>query len=164
MANQETIERDGRYASRRDVTSRNLADFAHDLTTIVELQARLFVTDVRQVARGFIVAAALLAVASIVFTAMVVVGLLGLAHWIAGMGNMSVAASHGLIASLAAAASVVLVAAAWFLGRHHASSLQRSQTELERNVAWIKSVCRARGSMKQSPRGDDDRKNLPIGG
>ncbi len=118
----------------------NLAEFASDCTTLAELQVRLAVNDLKesvsQAARplaGLVTGAALL-------LACLPVALLGLGELLASGAGLSRGAALLVVAGTAAVVAGLLF---WSCASRFGASFQsfaRSREELERNLAWLKTV------------------------
>lgn len=115
--------------------------FGNDLASLASLQAKLAGCDLRdslvRAAPGLVA----LAVALLVLPAAAVVGLLGVADLIAGRWpDLSLAQARLWTAAGAAVVALALIAAGLLRIRSSGSAFRRSQEELQRNVAWIRTV------------------------
>ena len=120
--------------------SKNMADFAYDIATLGELQAKLFAADVQSAATRALVPAGLVAVALGLLLSSTAILLVGCAYLLVQWAEFSQAAAFLLMAVIGLAVCGGLV---WEARRRLASvlePLQRSQRELAHNVAWIKAV------------------------
>ncbi len=118
----------------------NIADFGNDITTLVELQAKLAAYDAREAATRATVPLILLGVGGVVALASLPVILIGLADLIASTAHLSSGASQlivGLVA-LALAGLACLFGARGSL--RSLDSFRRSREELTRNLSWIRTV------------------------
>jgi Putative Actinobacterial Holin-X, holin superfamily III len=117
-----------------------VSSFGTDLATLAALQMRLAACDLRESTKVAIPILAGLTVSSIIAVASAVVGLAGIALWLATVLNvqagivMMVVALVGLVTS---AVATVLLARS--LTRCF-TYFRRSQEELERNLAWVKTT------------------------
>jgi hypothetical protein len=115
----------------------DLGELAHDVITLAELQAKLFVEDARIIAQSarrwaiVLVAAALIALASLP------VAVLGIAYLVSWTG-LDLALSMLLVSLilLGAMGAMIVVSARRLKGA--TEPLQRSAEELQRNVEWVK--------------------------
>ena len=118
----------------------NLAEFAEDVATLAELQAKLASHDLKAtiskatIPVGLMVAAAVLAVGAIP------VLLIGVAELLAPLVGLSHGGSLLVVAILSLIAAAVVAFLALPRLRHSFNSFQRSREELTRNIAWIKTV------------------------
>lgn len=123
-----------------------LAEFAHDLISLGELQAQLFVLDLRELLRRVLIPVSAAAAGAILFLGSVPVLLAAAAYWLAAASDLTLAASLALIAGCAIIVSLVILVAAWIALRSSLNAIDRSREELIRNVRWIKTA------LKQSTR------------
>jgi hypothetical protein len=117
-----------------------VSSFGNDLTTLAVLQARLASYDLREsMKRATPIIAGLIALGTIA-AASAVVGLAGLSLWLATLLQVQV----GIVMMVVALASLIIAGVAFsLLARSLSSSFssfRRSQEELERNLAWIKTT------------------------
>jgi hypothetical protein len=140
----------GRTAAPRAVVE-NLSDFLHDVVTLSELQAKLFVADLKDFRSGAAVPAALLGAGAIVALGCIPVLLMAIAWLLIDYEILS----HGWAFLAATGVGVLLAAvlgiAGWALFRRNLSVLERSQLELERNITWFKSVLKHSGRTTRDP-------------
>lgn len=140
MAYQTQIK-DGRLdsvpsAPRR--VARNLTGLAHDVLELAELQGQLFVLDVKQGLRGMILPAIVLVCGVVLAVSGLPVLLVALARGLEegfGMplwGALLIAAATGMVVG----GIFALIAMKWLTSK--LNILQRSQTELRRNLMWLK--------------------------
>ena len=117
-----------------------VSSFGTDLATLAVLQMRLVACDLRESAKAATPIIAGLTVLWILAGASATVGLAGLALWMASVLNLQPGTVMILVAVIglvvAAAGSALLVRS---LSRT-LSYFRRSQEELERNLAWIKTT------------------------
>lgn len=140
----------GRTAAPRAVVE-NFGEFMHDVVTLGELQAKLFVADMRDFKSGAVAPMALMGVAFVLALGCAPVLLMGLAWLLVDLELLQrgwaflVAALAGLLLT------ATLGATGWFWFRRHLAVLNRSQIELERNITWIKSVLKHSGRTTRDP-------------
>ena len=117
-----------------------VSSFGADLATLATLQARLAACDLRDSTKQAIPSLVGLIAAGTIGAACTVVGLAGLSLWLAEVFQarpgivMMVVALAGLVAAGIASALLVRSLAASF------TYFRRSQEELDRNLAWIKTT------------------------
>ena len=117
-----------------------VSSFGTDLATLAVLQMRLVACDIRECARDATPIVAALTVLWIIAGASAAVGLAGLALWLATVLKlqtgivMMVVAFIGLIVSVVAAVILARSLSQTF------SYFRRSQEELDRNLAWVKTT------------------------
>ena len=124
--------------------AQNVGDLAHDIATLAELQAQLFVTDLQSVRRQVVAPLVLVAVGGAFLLACLVVALLGAAYALIEFAGWSYTASFLLTALAAAIVVLVLCFVAWKKLRSSLATLQRSREELKRNFQWLKQSLRRR--------------------
>jgi hypothetical protein len=117
-----------------------VSSFGTDLATLAMLQARLAAYDLRESMKSAIPALGGLVAFGTIAAASIVVGLVGLALWLAtvlqvqaGVVMMVVALAGIVIAGVACALLVRSLTSSF-------SSFRRSKEELDRNLAWIKTT------------------------
>lgn len=143
MANQAAVNGHGSGSPAGDV-GEGIADLAHDLLALAELQYELLVVDIREGSSKSKFPAAVLAGTAILALASLPVALLGLAWLLVDYAEFSRGAAF-----LTVAATALLIAAglAWwaYRGLHGAlSMLARSRAELSANIHWIKQALKQR--------------------
>jgi uncharacterized membrane protein YqjE len=117
-----------------------IAGFSSDLTTLVELQVRLAILDLKESSRRALVPLVTLSAGVVVAIGAVTVALMGVSELLAAALNIRPPWAMLLTAGVAivwAAAAAAL--AATRIGPCFAS-FRRSAEELTRNVAWIRTV------------------------
>lgn len=127
----------------------NLSELLHDMTTIVELQAKLTLHDLRASARrargplAVCLAAMLVLVgAAPIALAAAAEALVAYAAWTRPPAYLATAAVAGVVALVA----LWLAAAAL---RGSTQPLERSQRELAENVRWLRRAIRAQGGARR---------------
>jgi Putative Actinobacterial Holin-X, holin superfamily III len=135
--------RNGPVASRdrqNNGVIEGVSSFGIDLATLAVLQLRLAACDLRECAKAATPIVAGLIVFWIIAGASAAVGLAGMALWLATILNIQA----GIVMMLVALIGLVISAvAATLLARSVSRSLsyfRRSQEELERNLAWVKTT------------------------
>ena len=135
--------RNGPVASRdrqNNGVIEGVSSFGIDLATLAVLQLRLAACDLRECAKAATPIVAGLIVFWIIAGASAAVGLAGMALWLATILNIQA----GIVMMLVALIGLVISAVgATLLARSLSRSLsyfRRSQEELERNLAWVKTT------------------------
>jgi len=118
----------------------SLAEFAHDATTLAELQAKLTLLDLKDSTQKAAVPAIVLAGAGIVSLAALPVLLFGVAELITFYGGLKLPWSLLLVSGLTIILAAIAGALAWSRFSKSFDAMRRSQEELVRNIAWIKTV------------------------
>jgi uncharacterized membrane protein YqjE len=119
---------------------RDVGEFAHDVLTLAELQARLFVTDLQECSRSALVPGLALLAGAALALSCVPFALTALALLFIQVLGTSYAAGFLLATIVGAILSALLCVSGCFLVRKRLAVLQRSQQELVRNLRWIKKV------------------------
>jgi len=118
----------------------SIADLGNDITTLAELQAKLAALDLKDCADRAIMPLGFLVAAAVVVAGCIPVVLLGIADVVARAFGIVPGWAMLLTAGIALAfGGIVLFVAARTLGRSF-TSLRRSREELERNLAWVRTV------------------------
>jgi hypothetical protein len=144
MAGETKMRHNGRFATQVPDVAASVSGLTHDVIELSELQAKLFMLDVKkssQQARTCLV----LAIVGICFLlASIPVALFALAELLVEQLDWSRAGALGVATVVGLALSAAFAGAAYALIRSGLLSLQRSREEFNRNVAWIKSMLRNR--------------------
>lgn len=117
-----------------------MSSFGTDLATLALLQARLAACDLKDSARASAPIIAGLVIFGTIAAASVVLGLAGLSWWLATVLQVQVGIVMmitGLVALIIASVAAALLSRR--LGKCF-SYFRRSQEELDRNLAWIKTT------------------------
>ncbi len=117
-----------------------IESFGNDVANLLVLQGRLALTDLRESLQKATPALILLSAAVGVILACLVVGLLGLSYRLAAAWNVN---PYNLMMILAVIGFVLCAGAGFFAVRQLMRSFtnfRRSQDELRRNLAWIRTV------------------------
>ena len=118
----------------------NLAEFASDCTTLLELQSRLAVEDLKDSAARAVVPVGGAAFGVALALGALPVALLGVGELVVQYGGLTRGWSYVIVA---VAALVLGGLSAWLFGSRIGASFEsfhRSREELTRNLAWIKTV------------------------
>ena len=141
MVHQSKIgERNGSSESAPKALARDVGAFAHDVLTLAELQAQLFVADLRECGRRVPVPGLFLFCGLALGLACFPIVLVALALWIIQLFETTYAAGFLIAAGAGAALSVVLSVIGWFQLHKSLTVLRHSKQELVRNLRWIKKV------------------------
>jgi hypothetical protein len=140
----------GRTAAPRAVVD-NLSDFLHDVVTLSELQAKLFLTDLKDFQSGATLPAALMGAAAVVGLGCVPVLLMAVAWLLIDYEVLTHGWAFLVAAGIGLGAAALLGGAGWFALRRQLAVLERSKLELERNITWFKSVLKHSGRTTRDP-------------
>jgi Putative Actinobacterial Holin-X, holin superfamily III len=132
--------RNGHAAANDRGVIEGVSSFGTDLATLTMLQARLAAYDLRDSMRSATPAIAGMVAFATVAAASTVVGLAGLALWLATVLQVQA----GIVLMVVALAGIVIAGVASALLARSLiasfSTFRRSREELERNIAWIKTT------------------------
>lgn len=120
--------------------ARDVSEFAHDVLTLAELQAELFVADVQECRQRTLVPGLVLICGLALGLACFPIALAALALLLIQVLGTSYAAGFLLAALVGAVLSALVSVVGWIQVRRHVAVLGRSQQELVRNLQWIKKV------------------------
>ena len=120
--------------------ARDVSEFAHDVLTLAELQAELFVADVQECRQRTQVPGLVLICGLALGLACFPIALAALALLLIQVLGTSYAAGFLLAALVGAVLSALVSVVGWLQVRRHVAVLGRSQQELVRNLQWIKKV------------------------
>ena len=123
----------------------NVAGVIHDVTELIELQARLFAADTKAAVRDSVPPLVLMVTAVCILLGAMPVLLLGVAEVLAVQVELSRTVSLFVAAGMGVGVALLVLAIAWWRLRRGISHLDGSLEELERNVAWIKQVLKNEG-------------------
>lgn len=138
MADQATMT-NGRNAAPASEMTRNVSGLASDISTLAELQGRLFALDAKQSARKLIVPLVLTLLGVVFLLGSIPVLLMGVAYLLTDLGMDGTAALFVAFA-IGLVIGALGVGIGWALLRHSLDPFQRSRNELVRNLQWIKSA------------------------
>ena len=133
-------ERNGSPQTAPKALARDVGEFAHDVLTLAELQAQLFVTDLQECSRRALVPGLVLLAGVALGLSCIPFALTALALLLIQVFETSYATGFLLATIVGAILSALLCVSGWFLVRKRLAVLQRSQQELVRNLRWIKKV------------------------
>jgi len=138
----------GRVRDEEPNVATSFAGLAHDVIELGELQAQLFVHDVKSTAQKTRTSLLLGVIGACVLLGSVPVLLFAVAELCVEQLGWPRSAGFGLAAVIGVGASAALLAAAWNRLSVGLNAMQRSRDELSRNIAWIKSSLRSQSSSK----------------
>jgi hypothetical protein len=116
-----------------------------NLGTLASLQARLAVCDLRESLLRMTPALILGAFAVLVLPASVIVALFGIGYWVAMATSLSLPQAFLSVAAVGLIVAVLAFLLAVRLSRGCLTSFRRSAEELQRNVAWVRTVMKYSG-------------------
>ncbi len=141
MGNQTKIsEQNGSPENAPRALARDVGEFTHDLVILAELQAQLFVADVKECRNRAFVPGVILLCGGAMGLACFPIALTALALLLIQVFETSYAAGFLIAAVVGAVASALVCVIGWFQLRDRVAVLRRSQQELIRNLHWIKNV------------------------
>jgi uncharacterized membrane protein YqjE len=117
-----------------------VGDFAHDVLTLAELQAQLFVADVQECGQRALVPGLVLVCGVALGLACFPIALAALALFVIQVFETSYATGFLIAVVGGAVLSALLCVIGWWQIRERVAVLGRSQQELARNLRWIKKV------------------------
>jgi hypothetical protein len=133
-------QRNGSPQPAPKALARDVREFAHDVFTLAELQAELFVADMRECGQRVLVPSLVLLGGVALGLACFPIALAALALLLIQVFETSYAAGFLLAFLMGAVVSSLLCAFGWLKLRARIAVLQCSQQELVRNLRWIKKV------------------------
>lgn len=127
----------------------NIADFTHDVASLVELQSELFTIDLRDATDISLLPLCIGVSGFLLLLAAFPVLLIGLAYLMVAAWDVTPA-----LAFFATGAGAILISAGivwlvWIRVCKALAQFNRSQAELKRNFAWIKRRLRSRGARQR---------------
>jgi hypothetical protein len=138
----------GRVRDEEPNVATSFSGLAHDVIELGELQAQLFVHDVKSTTQKTRASLLLSVVGACVLLGSVPVLLFALAELFVEQFGWTRSAGFAVAAMIGIAASAGFLAAAWNRLSVGLNSMQRSRDELNRNITWIKSSLRSHSSTK----------------
>lgn len=139
MANQTPI--DGRNGEApAHVFTRSASGFARDVSTLADLQLKLFSTDLQEALSRMAVPLFLIVASGVMAAAALPLILVGFAFLLVYYAEWAIAWSMLVIAAATILLAAVTGAIAYRSVQRGLKSLDRSKQELLRNINWIKSV------------------------
>jgi hypothetical protein len=138
----------GRVRDEEPNVATSFSGLAHDVIELSELQAQLFVHDVKSTVQKTRTSLVLGVVGACVLLGSVPVLLFALAELLVEQFDWARSAGFAVAAVVGIAASAAFLAASWNRLSVGLNSMQRSRDEFNRNIAWIKSSLRSQSSTK----------------
>jgi uncharacterized membrane protein YqjE len=133
-------ERNGSPQPAPKALARDVREFAHDVFILAELQAELFVADMRECGQRVLVPGLVLLGGVALGLACFPIALAALALLLVQVFETSYAVGFLLAFVTGAVVSSLLCVIGWLKLRARVAVLQRSRQELVRNLRWIKKV------------------------
>jgi Putative Actinobacterial Holin-X, holin superfamily III len=133
-------EQNGKPETATKDMARDVGEFAHNVLTLAELQAQLFVADVQECGQRVLVPGLVLLCGVALGLACFPIALAAVALLVVQVFQTSYAAGFLIAAVVGVALSAPLCVVGWFQVRDRLAVLARSQQELVRNLSWIKKV------------------------
>lgn len=140
MVSQAKINREAGSAPSDPDLGQSSKGLAHDAIELCELQWALLSADLKSAIRGGRTGGLLMLVAGAMLFAAMPVLLLALGAWIETAFELSRAASLLIAGAIAVVGSVIALLAGWRIAARGAAALNRSRSEAQRNVAWLKQM------------------------
>lgn len=141
----------GRVRDEEPNVATSFSGLAHDVIELGELQAQLFVHDVKSATQKTRTSLLLGVVGACVLLGSGPVLLFALGELIIEQFGWTQSAGFAVSAVVGIGVSAGIMAAAWNRLSAGLSSMQRSRDELNRNIAWIKASLRSRPITKVEP-------------
>lgn len=139
----------GRVRDEEPNVATSFSGLAHDVIELGELQAQLFVHDVKSTTQKTRTSLLLAVVGVCVLLGAVPVLLMAIGQFLAEQAECPQSAGLAIAAVIGIVVSATLLALAWSRLSEGLNSMQRSRDEFSRNIAWIKSSLRSRPTTKQ---------------
>lgn len=118
----------------------SFGDVVGDVTRLAELQFQLFKVDCAACSRRVIRSLVLGTIALLILVGSIPLGLAALAAVLYEFGDFTVAASLGIVFAVGIVLTLVVGVIAIALLKSSTTYFDRSQTELKRNVEWLKGL------------------------
>jgi len=152
MGHQETMNAvDGAPSSAPKGLAGDVREFAHNVLTLAELQAHLFVADVQECGQRIMIPGIVLICGVVLGMACFPLALVVLALFLVQLFEVTYAMGFLIAFAAGAVLSALLVAIGYLQVREHAILLQRSREELRRNLNWIKKVLKRSRTTRSDP-------------
>jgi hypothetical protein len=147
----------GRIREDEPNVATSFSGLAHDVIELSELQAQLFVHDLKSTAQKTRTSLVLTVIGLCVLLGTVPVALIALGQFIAELTDWPQSAGLAIAALIGIVASAVLMAVARNRLSAGLNSMQQSRDELSRNIEWIKASLRsqpAKPTVRRTTRAD----------
>jgi len=142
---------DGAPSSAPKGLAGDVREFAHNVLTLAELQAHLFVADVQECGQRIMIPGIVLICGVVLGMACFPLALVVLALFLVQLFEVTYAMGFLIAFAAGAVLSALLVAIGYLQVRKHAILLQRSREELRRNLNWIKKVLKRSRTTRSDP-------------
>jgi hypothetical protein len=146
MADQKTLNGRDKLPSPAADVSNNVANFSHDLLTLSELQAQLFLVDLREGVVQSIMPLVLVVGGLALALGAIPVLLLGLGRVLVEQAGWSAGVSFLATSAVALALAGGLAWLGWRRLRLSLETFTRSKRELKENIFWIKQALKHRNT------------------
>jgi len=144
MADQATVNRGAKVRINSPLAEGvigNLAEFAGDVSTLAELQAKLALSDLKTLIGRAILPAALLGLGVLLLLAALPVVLIGASELLASALNLKYRGwAYLMVAGASLVLTAVLLLLSWPRLLASLEALAHTREELARNVAWVRTV------------------------
>jgi uncharacterized membrane protein YqjE len=138
MDHQATLDPPPRRDSSAQAVLKNLAHIAHDVMTLVGLQLRLFTTDLKELRKGVVAAMTACVVALVLALAALPTALIGAGLALAYATELPAFAGLLIVSLIAFILAAVLVGLGIYQLKRKEGALERSRSELHRNMAAMR--------------------------
>ncbi len=135
----------GRLRTKMPDVAGSVSELTHDVIEISELQAKLFVMDVKKSSRRTRTCLVLAVIGACLLLGTIPVALFALAQLLVEQLQWSQSAALGAATLVGLVLAASAAGAAWAMVKSGLVSLQRSREEFARNIDWLKSTLRNRG-------------------
>lgn len=135
----------GRLRTKMPDVAGSVSELTHDVIELSELQAKLFVLDVKKSSRRTRTCLILAVVGVCLLLGTIPVALFALAQLLVEQLQWSQSAALGVATLVGLALAAIAAGTAWGIVKSGLVSLQRSREEFGRNIDWLKSTLRTRG-------------------
>jgi uncharacterized membrane protein YbhN (UPF0104 family) len=138
MDHQATLDPPPRRDSSAQAALKNLAHVAHDVMTLAGLQFRLFVTDMKELRKGVVVAMTTCIVAIVLALATLPTALIGAGLALSYATELPAFAGMLIVSLIAFILAALLVGLGIYQLKRKEGALERSRAELRRNLAAMR--------------------------
>jgi hypothetical protein len=150
--------RNGSTPSPPHGVAKGMAELAHDIVSLAELQFELFRRDCREGLKRMLIPVALLLAAGIVAAGTVPIALILVAEFLVQTAGLSRAAAFSIAAMSGFIVAVAIGVVGWSYLRGVVRVFERSSEELTRNMTWIKHALKRQAPIEsQQPNQPQDR-------
>lgn len=135
----------GRPNTKMPDVAGSVSNLTHDVIELSELQAKLFMLDLKRSSQRTRTCLILAVVSICVLLGTIPVALIALAYLFVEQLEWSHAAAFAVATVVGLAITAALAGSAWSIAQSGLVSLERSRQEFSRNIAWLKTSLRTRG-------------------